>query len=366
MPVIDASGDARIATRLRRRAFLGGALGLTAFALGGISIGAACGPTASSTTSKRPRRIGMISSGPTLAPDHPSNVAFRDGMKAEGFAEDSDYVLEYRFAEGRTDQLVSLAKELVALDLDVIVAATTGATQAARAVTTTVPIVMVASHDPVEAGVVANLAQPGANVTGQSLVGADLMPKQLEILREVARVQRVGYLTPFVPSPASGYPSVTDIFERSMREKVAAFGMDMRTFTLRQPGDVQQVVAALTSEPVDALYLIESPIWFGQQARRPIDEIVEFATRQRRPSIAGARGYAQAGLLIAYGDARPIADLYRSVTRYVAKILRGARPGDIPVERPTKFDLTLNLKTASALGLELPKSLLDQAALIIR
>ena len=341
-------------------------LGLSAAVLGGR----VCGWTPGGP-SRRQRRIGILSSG---APPPPEVIgAFREGMLDEGFVYGSDYLIEVRAAEGSNDRLVTLARELVGLDVEVLVASSTGPTQAARAVSSSVPIVMLASHDPVEAGVVASLAQPGGNVTGQSLMAGELMPKQLEILGEASPIGRLAYLTPHVPSPAPGYPSVTDVFERSMRERATALGIEVRTFTMRDASNVDPVLADVAAEAVDAFYVIESPFWFvdlpvasaaGRQ--RPIDRVVQLALSRRLPSISGLRLYAQQGLLISYGDARPGVELFRSVTRFVARILRGAKPVDLPVERPTRFELGLNAKTASAIGLTLPRTLLDRADVIIR
>lgn len=340
--------------RLTRRRLLLGTAAAT--------IVSGCAPQA--VVPRGPRRIGYLSSGP--APTDAQRTALREGMKEEGFIEDVDYVIHVRAADGKTEGLVALAKELVSLDSDLIIATTTGSTQAARAVTSTVPIVMVSAHDPVEAGVVADLARPGGNVTGQSLMGGDLMPKQLELLREVTGVRRLAYLTPHVPSPAPGFASVTDVFERSMREKAGAVGIDVSTFTMREPSGLDTVLAALNAQEADALYLIESAAWAAPPAPRPIDRIVQVSLRRRLPSIVGARFFAQAGLLMSYGDANPIEERLRSVSRFVARIFRGAKPGDIPVERPTRFELVLNVKTATALGLTFPRTLLDRADTILQ
>ena len=247
-----------------------------------------------------------------------------------------------------------------------IVASSTGATQAARVATSDTPIVMVASHDPVDAGVVLSLAKPGGNVTGQSLAGAVLMPTQLDYLQEIKPLRRLGYLSPSLPSYGPGYPSVTDAFERSMRSAAAALGVEVIAPRIRVLGDVSPALAALASEAIDALYLIESPMWFVPGTRRPIDEIVDFAVRRRLPSMGGQRGYAQAGLLATYGEARSPADLHRTAARYVAQILRGVPPGDLPIDVPAFFELVVNAKTAAAMALEVPRYVLDRAQLVIR
>lgn len=345
---------ASVTASLTRRRLLGAA---------SAALFTGCVGPAGSGVRSRPWRIGILTSG---APFGDNVLApFREGLKEEGF-DPSDYVVEMRAADGSSDQLAPLAKELLTLDVDLLLAATTGSTQVARALTNSVPIVMLASHDPVEAGVVMSLAQPGGNVTGQSLMGGDLMPKQLEFLREVVHVKRLAYLSPDLPDPAPGYASVTDIFERSMRAVAAAAGIEVRSFMMRDPGELQRVLGVLATDEVDALYVTESPFWVAQRPQRPIDQLVEFAKRRRRPSISGPRFYAEQGLLMSYGDARPISQLWRSVTRYVARILRGAKPADMPIDRPTRFELTVNMKTAGALGLTLPRTLLDRVATLIQ
>lgn len=306
----------------------------------------------------------MLSTGMAVAPDDPPYAAFRDGMRAEGLVEGRDYVVDYRFGVFDANLLVRWAHELVSEGADVIVASSTGATQAARAATSNVPIVMVASHDPVEAGVIASLAKPGGNVTGQSLAGGDLMPTQLDYLQQIAPVRRLAYLSPSLPSFGPAYPSVTDAFERRMRVAAGAFGIEVIAPKIQTTADVSAALASLASEPVDALYLIESPMWYVPGTRRPIDEVVDLAVRRGLPSMGGHRMYAQAGLLATYGEARPYTDMHRSAATFVARILRGSAPGDIPVEPSTRFELVVNLKTAAAMRREVPRSVLDRAAVI--
>jgi putative ABC transport system substrate-binding protein len=285
-------------------------------------------------------------------------------MTEEGFIDARDYVLDARPAEANIEQILPLARELVASGPDLILSVTTGTTQALRAVTERIPIVMVAAHDPVEAGVVADLAHPGGNITGQSLMGGDLMPKQLEVLGIVVPLRGLGYLTPDVPSPAPGYPSVTDIFERSMRQHAMAVGIDVRTLRWRRSADVDGLLGGMTDR-VDALFLIESASWFSPPSPTPLEHVVEFARRRRIPSFAGARGYAEAGLLMSYGS-QVGPDTWRGAAGFVARIFRGAQPADLPVTRPTRFELVLNEKTANAIGVVFPRVLLERADTILR
>lgn len=327
---------------------------------------AGCGPS----TVPKPRppyRIGVLTSGPVLAPDNELLVAFREGFADNGL-QLADVVFEYRFADGRYDRLPELARELVGLDVHVIVAQTTAPAQAALSVTKAVPIVMVSSHDPVAAGIVTNLARPGGNVTGQTLMGGELMPKQLEVLKEVVpSLRSVAYLTPVAPAAAAGFPSVTDVFLDGMRAAAAAAGLRLHVVNVPETADFEAATAVIARDLPEALFVIESPFWGTQLGGRPLlARIVEIAGRQRLPSISGLPLYAERGLLISYGNAASQADLFRSAARYVVKILDGARPADLPVEQPTKLALVLNLKAAQAIGITFPSALLARADRVIR
>jgi putative ABC transport system substrate-binding protein len=192
------------------------------------------------------------------------------------------------------------------------------------------------------------------------------MPKQLEILREAAPVRRLAYLTPDVPSPAPAYPSVTELFERAMHQHAKRLGIDVEALRWRQPADVDGVAARLDTMSVDALYLIESASWFALPRPTPLERLIELSMRRRLPSIAGARAYAEAGLLISYGDARIGTEIWRTVTRFVVRIFRGATPAQIPIERPTRFELVANERTARTIGVALPRSLLERADTVVR
>jgi putative ABC transport system substrate-binding protein len=311
------------------------------------------------------RRIGILTSGDAQPPDAAPFAAFRDGMNREGFSEDGDYAVIYRFGVSDAARTFQFAKELVRMNVDVIVTSSTAPTQAARAATSVTPIVMVASHDPVEAGVVASLAAPGGNVTGQSLSGGVLMPLQLDVLEQVTSLRRVLYLSPIFPSPAPGYASVTEIFRDLFLQAASARGIDVLDPVVRTTHDVKSILAGIQNERLDAIYLIESPTWFSAGTSVPIDEVVDFATRQRLVSISGMRMYADRGLLASYGDGRSTAALWRGAAHYVARILRGARPASLPVEGPTAYELIINAKTAAAIGREIPQQLLARAAVVI-
>ena len=311
-----------------------------------------------------PQRIGVLSTGAAVGPNDPPYAAFREGMRSEGLIEGTDYEVSYRFGVFDADLLSRWAREFVSMGVQVILASSTGATQAARAVSTTVPIVMVASHDPIDGGVVPNLARPGGNVTGQSLGGSGLMPIQLDYLLQITPVRRLGYLSPSLPQFGAAYPSVTEAFERRMRDTAVGSGIDMIAPKIRTVGDVKPALVFLESEQVNALFVIESPMWYVPGTAVPIRQVVDFAISRRLPTMGGHRIYADAGVLATYGDVRSFAEMHRSAARYVAAILRGTPPGDLPVEQSTHFELVINTKTASAIGLEVPQTVRALATLI--
>jgi putative ABC transport system substrate-binding protein len=309
------------------------------------------------------RRIGLLSTGAAAPADAPPFAAFRDGMLANGFVEERDYAMAYKFGVFDADLLLRWARELV-MSAEVIVVSSTGAAQAARVATSEVPIVMVASHDPVDAGVVLSLTAPGGNVTGQSLAGGDLMPAQLDYLQQITPLRRLGYLSPSFPSYGPQFPSVTDTFEHRMRSAAGAFGIEVVAPPIHSVGDVSGALASLATESIDALYVIESPTWFVPGTSKPINQVVDFAIHRHLPVMGGHRMYAQAGVLATYGDTRSLAEMHRSAATYVARILRGAAPKDLPVERPTSFELVINTTTAAMMGLNVSQNLLAHADVI--
>ena len=223
---------------------------------------------------------------------------------------------------------------------------------------------MIASHDPIDAGVVKDLVRPGGNVTGHSLTGGDLMPLQLDYLQQITPVRLLAYLSPSFPGYGPSYPSVTDAFERRMRATAATFGIDVLAPRIQSTADVAPALATLASEPIDAVFLIESPTWFVAGTRRPIDQVVDFAARRGIPSFGSNRLYAQNGVLATYGDARSYVELHRTAATYVGGILRGTRPGDLAIDKPTRLELVVNAKTASAMRREIPPSVLRRASVI--
>jgi putative ABC transport system substrate-binding protein len=272
---------------------------------------------------------------------------------ATGYVDGQNIAIEPRWAEGQYDRYPALAADLVRSKVDVIVAQGGTATQAAQQATRTIPIVMMFVIDPVGIGLVASLARPGGNLTGTSFMGPDLVGKQLQLLKEVVpNVSRVALLL----HPAN--PGSAPI----LREAEAAarnLGVRLQTLEARSPQEIDSAFAAMTRERAGALLIFPDP-FFGIQRR----QIAELAAKRRLPAIhGGTPDYAEAGGLMVYSP--NLLDLVRRAATYVDKILKGAKPADLPVEQPTKFELIINLRAAKAIGLTIPPSLLRRADQVI-
>ena len=296
-------------------------------------------------------RIGVLAQGSSTDAPH-IGEAFRQGLRDLGYVEGQNIVIEYRWAEGRAERLPDLAVELVNLKVDVIVAGGTPAPLAAKHATRTIPIVMGGAGDPVGTGLVASLARPGGNVTGLSTLTPELGRKRLQLLKEVVPgVSRVAVLW----NAANPYAVL------NMRETEAAartLGVQVQSLEVRGPDDFESALPAAIRGRAGALIVVDDPLTLTYRVR-----IVDFAARNRLPAMYGFREYAEAGGLMAFGAS--LADLGRRAATYVDKILKGAKPADLPVEQPTKFELVINLKTAKALGLTIPQSVLLRADQII-
>lgn len=298
-------------------------------------------------------RIGVLESLPQ-ASSAPDLDALGQGLRALGYEEGRGFVIEHRSADGQPERFPELAAELVRLEVDVIVTRGEHAALAAKQVTATVPIVMATSGDPSISGVVKSLARPGGNVTGFHIMAPpELGGQRLQILREVVpRLSRVGILW----NPADIYPpaSVTDT-QRAAR----AVGVQLRSLEVARPEAFAQTFEAAILGQIDALIGVEDLLMFTERAR-----IVEFAAMSRLPAIYGLREFVDAGGLMSYGTDRR--DLFRRSAGYVHRILQGARPAELPVEPPTRFELAINLKTAQTLGLTIPPPLLRRADHLVR
>ena len=281
-------------------------------------------------------------------------AAFLEGLRELGSVEGQHLVIARRDAEGHVDRLPGLAAELVRLPVDVIV--TTGgvpATRAAMQATTTIPIVMADAGDPVGTGLVASLAQPGGNVTGLSGMGADTVGKRLQLLKEAApRVARVAVL--YHPPAAASV-----VILREAQAAALALGLTVLPMEVSTPDEFDDQFATVLSVGADALLISGGPFASAHQRR-----ILDFAAMHQLPTVCGPVQFAAAGCLLSYGTAELA--LYRRAAADVDKILKGAQPADLPVEQPMKFELVINLKTATALGLTIPPTLLFQADVVIR
>jgi putative ABC transport system substrate-binding protein len=279
--------------------------------------------------------------------------AFRQGMRELGYVEGQNIVIEYRFAEGKFDRLADLAADLIRLKVEVIVAA--GGIQAVRAVknVNTIPIVMTGALDPVGDGIIASFARPGGNITGLSLGGPELYGKRLELLKEtVAKVSRVAVFW-YRPTPA--VPSYLNAIHASAK----ALGLQIQPLEVRTPDDFEAVFQSAAKGGARALTVSTHPIFTGSRNR-----ILDFAAKNRLPGIYPWREYVEDGGLMSYATNLP--DLYRRAAYYVDKILKGAKPADLPVEQPTKFELVINLKAAKQIGLTIPQSVLYRADRVIK
>jgi len=296
-------------------------------------------------------RIGRLSPL-SVAAEAPMLAALRQGLSELGWIDGQNLAFELRFAEGNLDRLPQLADELVRAKVDVIVTGSSPGASAAKNATSTIPIVMVTTGNPVQGGLVASLARPSGNVTGVTALGQVLNVKRLELLKEaVSGVKRVAVLT----NPASPY---TDPFLQESGDAAHALGVEVRVVEAREPDELEKAFQAMVDERADALMVLADPMFITHRRR-----IVELAAKNQLPSIFGERGSVQAGGLMFYGASLP--DMYRRAATYVDKILKGAKPADLPVEQPTTFELAINLKTAKALGLELPWFLQQRADEVI-
>ena len=294
--------------------------------------------------------IGLLGSSTALI-ESQRVAAFVQRLHQLGWIENCNVVIEYRWAEGRQERFAEIATEFVQLKVDLIVAPTTPAVIAAKQATSLIPIVIATANDPVGTGLVASLARPGGNVTGLSNQLPDTSPKRLELLREVVPGLRRLAILSNVGNPGA----VLDM--REFEATVRMFGLEALTFEIRRAEDIAPSFEALKGR-ADALYVVADPLVNTNRVR-----INTLALAARLPTMHGLRDYVEAGGLISYGPNIP--DQYRRAADYVDKILRGAKPGDLPVEQPTKFSLVINLTTAKALGLKIPEALLLRADEVI-
>jgi putative tryptophan/tyrosine transport system substrate-binding protein len=325
---------------LNRRAFLGGTGALLFAAL----------PAAESRAAGDGSRIGFLFYG---APGRSPEIdAFRQGLRDLGYVEGQNITTEYRFADGRLGRLPELAAELVRLKVDVIVTPGTPASMAAKKATSTIPIVFAGVADALGAGLVASVARPGGNATGLTSISAALSGKRLELLKLVApKATRVAVL--YNPADQSNVLVLTQLQESSR-----ALGLTLLPLAVRGPGEFAGAFASMAREHAQALFVAA-----GALTTEHRKSLVGLADKSRIPAMWGERQFVEAGGLMSY--AVNFYDEIRRAATYVDKILKGAKPADLPVEQPTMFELIINLKTAKALGLSIPSSLLSRADQII-
>ena len=309
--------------------------------------------TAFAQPQERRWRVGFLALRRPVSLASDQFGAFPRGLRELGYVEGRNLVIEWRFADGRSDRLQALAAELVGLKVDVILAAGTQAISAARQATTTVPIVMAGANDPVGSGFVASLAHPGGNVTGLSLLLDDVTPKQLEMLLAVMpKLARVALLA----NPANvSYATL----EANVQAAARRAGIEVLPVHARTPEEIDVAFAGMAQGRTGAI-IVASDALFTQQMR----QIATLAEKNRLPSIAPFRQYVEVGALMSYGQ--DFTEHFRRTAVYVDKILKGANPGNLPVEQPTRFELVINQNTAKALGITIPQSLLLRADEVIR
>ncbi len=300
---------------------------------------------------KKVPRIGLLGGGSAAA--IASRIdAFRQGLRDLGYVEGKTIVIEQMWAEGKLDRLPTLAAELVRLQVDVIVSAGPTVTRVCKETNITTPIVMGFDDDPVASGFVASLARPGGNITGLSSLSPGLSAKQLELLKEIiprlSRVAVLGSLT---------HPGTAQSL-KEMELVARAFKVQLQYLDVVDPKTIDTAFAAARKERVDAVLVLTSVATLTQR-----EKIIDLAIKNRLPAIYFTADWVEAGGLLAYGAS--FNDLFRRAATYVDKILKGDKPGDLPVEQPTKFELVINLKTAKALGLTIPRSLLLRADQVI-
>jgi ABC-type uncharacterized transport system substrate-binding protein len=297
-------------------------------------------------------RIGFLT-GISAAGSAARVEAFRQGLRELGYVEGKNIVIEYRYADGKLDRLSELADELVRLEVNVIVTGGSAATRPARAATVTIPIVMGQDSDPVGSGFVASLARPGGNITGLSNLAPEISGKRLELLKEIVpKLSRVAVLGTFA-TPGNAQEL------KEIELAAGAFGVQLQNVNVPDPKDIEAAFREASKGRADAVLMLGGAVFTSQRT-----QIVDLAVKSRLPAIYQANEYSDVGGLITYGV--NITDLFRRAATYVDKILKGAKPADLPVEQPKKFDLIINLKAAKQIGLTIPPSVLYKADKVIK
>jgi putative tryptophan/tyrosine transport system substrate-binding protein len=297
-------------------------------------------------------RIGLLS---LSSPSDSGRDEIRQGLRELGYVEGQNIVIEYRSAEGSVDRLDALATDLVQGNMDVIMATGTGPTRAAQQATSTIPVIMMIGGDPVALGFVASLARPGGNITGLSILAPELVGKRVELLKQVVPgASRIAALW----HPGDYGDGVENEMLREADTAARALGMQLQAVQARRAEDFDRAFSDMSKGRADAVTVQSTNIFFIERRRLAI-----LAAKHRLPTMFLVRDFVDAGGLMSYGA--NVADLHRRAATYVDKILKGAKPGDLPVEQPTKFELVINLKTAKTIGLTIPPSVLARSDQVI-
>jgi putative ABC transport system substrate-binding protein len=297
-------------------------------------------------------RIGYLAGG-SLSSISNRIEAFRQGLRELGYVEGRNILIEWRSADGKLDRLPALAADLVRLKVDVIVSSAASQTPVAKKATKTIPIVMAQDNDPVATGVVASLARPGGNITGLAALTPELSGKRLELLKEV--VPKLSHVAVLGTSTIPGYAQSLKETERAAR----AFEVKLQYLDILDPRDIENAFRAASKGRAEAVLALGGPVLLTQRT-----QLADLAVKNRLPAIHPRPEFVEAGGLMTYGV--DIADLHRRAATYVDKILKGAKPADLPVEQPTKFELIINLKAAKQIGLTIPPNVLVRADKVIR
>jgi putative ABC transport system substrate-binding protein len=337
---VKTNNGQRATSNARKAKLLGGALCIMLFAL--------CFSAEAQQTKKVPR-IGYLRFIEVPALDE----AFRNGLKDLGYIEGQNIHVEYRYAGGSIDRVAEFAAELVHLKVDVIVAGSTQSIDAARKATKTIPIVFPVTFDPVGSGFVATLARPGGNLTGLSTVNPDAAAKRVELLKEVMpKLSRLAVLR----NPTN---TGSQFALKETQEGAKQLGIRLQVLEAQRPDDLEGVFRTAVREQAEALIVIVDAMFFSQRK-----QIADLGIKYRLPTMLDSRQYVDSGGLMAYGV--NLSDLFRRAAVFVDKILKGAKPGELPVEQPTKFEFVINLKTAKQIGLTIPPNVLARADRVIK
>jgi putative ABC transport system substrate-binding protein len=302
---------------------------------------------------KKVPRIGYLTVASRTGSAHLTQ-ALLQGLHELGYVEGQNIVIEYRWADGNFERLPELAADLVRLKVDVIVTAVTQASLAAKNATATIPIVMVAVANPVDSGLIASLARPGANISGTSVMNDEVVGKQLELLKEILpKISRVAAMW----NPAN--PVFQKLQLRAVEDTARTLNVSLQKVEARDEDEIERAFKVIAKERTRALHVLPDPVFTTHRGR-----IADLAIKYRLPTVSGTIESAAAGMLMSYGPNFP--ESYRRAATYVDKILKGAKPADMPVERSTKFELVVNLKTAKQIGATIPQKVLVKADKVIR